>query len=206
MLPSTRPYVTKNVLRLEILPYLADIIVPVLRTSNITLFGKCEKEQLHDILNVMIDYSLTYLQERTVEGTYVFNIDPNIEEIVVFQSLKKQRRVLQYSVKQLIAREIELENMRRLDFSMKRNTVDAKDIEKGKKEDVKNLKKEDKENKDQSAVKDLPNHLQRLKAKNINIHPKDVVSFYFLIIILVFFYSEYTPSDHLNLSSSVLWS
>lgn len=185
MLPSTRPYVSKNVLRLELLPYLSEIIVPILRTSNITLFGNYEKEQLHNVVNIMIDYNLTYLQERTVDGTYVFNLEPNIDEIVIFEKLKKQRRTLQYSVKQLVAREIELENMRRVDVGTKRGLIEKEgEGGKGKGKTAKDI--ENKENKDNNAAPALPNHLQRLKAKNINVQHKETVSHFWINLFIYF--------------------
>lgn len=166
MHPLNRPFVSQNTLRLEILPYLSDIIIPVLRTANITLFGNYEKEQLCEIINIMIDYCLTYVQERTVEGTYVFNLDPNIDDIVQFEGLKTQRRILPYSVKQLIAREIEVENMRRVEGVMKKEE----------KEKVEQKPREaDKENVAANSEPVLPNHLQKLKAKTINSSPKETV-------------------------------
>ncbi|MBN3323355.1 CTF18 protein, partial [Atractosteus spatula] len=60
----------------------------------------------------MLSYNLTYLQSRTPEGQYIYALEPNMEEVVRFPTLPP-RRQLTYQAKQMIAREIELEKMRR---------------------------------------------------------------------------------------------
>ncbi|XP_022900126.2 chromosome transmission fidelity protein 18 homolog [Onthophagus taurus] len=142
MKPSVKIFVQSNVLNLEILPYLSQIIVPPLRPVNLHFCTEQEKEVLKNVVNIMIDYNLNYVQERTFEGNYVYNVDPNIEEVTVF-SLSTRSRTLSYSNKQMIGQEIDVEKMRR--------------IERAKfKEDKKEKKKNE-----------VPNHLQKLQVKNV---------------------------------------
>lgn len=115
MLPSMRLYVHGQSLTLDILSYLLQIICPQMKSVNITLLNKTEKENLQHVVNVMIEYNLTYIQERDEKGTYSYRLDPNIDRLTRFgeentQSLNAQ---LSYSAKQLLAREVELEKLRR---------------------------------------------------------------------------------------------
>lgn len=74
MQPSIRAYANPNSLRLDILPFLSEIILPIFRPVNLHLYTPHEMEQLHFITSVMINYNLNYIQERTVEGHYVYTI------------------------------------------------------------------------------------------------------------------------------------
>ncbi|EMP36892.1 Chromosome transmission fidelity protein 18 like protein [Chelonia mydas] len=79
---------------------------------NTQLYSVKEKQQLADLISTMLAYNLTYHQERTPEGQYVYKLEPNVEDICRFPDLPA-RKPLTYQAKQLIAREIELEKMRR---------------------------------------------------------------------------------------------
>lgn len=74
MQPPIRAYANRNSLRLDILPFLSEIILPTFRAVNLHLYTAQEKEQLHFVTSVMIDYNLNYVQERTVEGQYVYTL------------------------------------------------------------------------------------------------------------------------------------
>lgn len=43
---------------------------------NIQLYTTREKEDLFRVVNTMIDYNLIYTQERTLDGSYIFRLDP----------------------------------------------------------------------------------------------------------------------------------
>lgn len=149
--PTIRPYVHKIALTLDILPFLLIIIVPSFRPISLHLYTAEEKKILEHVVNVMIDYNLTYVQERMPDGSYVYKLgkyfksvdlgfnfyflsDPNIDDLVSFNSQKKS---LSYSNKQLIAQEIERAKMRRSEKPPPSNAS-------------------------------LPNHLQTLKAKTVS--------------------------------------
>jgi chromosome transmission fidelity protein 18 len=47
-----------------------------LQQVSMQLYSAREKEELNHVISIMIDYNLNYVQERTQEGTYVYNLDP----------------------------------------------------------------------------------------------------------------------------------
>ncbi|KAM9599424.1 chromosome transmission fidelity protein 18 homolog isoform 2-T2 [Morphnus guianensis] len=110
--PSARSRAGQQSLVLEVLCLLLDIIAPKLRPVNTQLYSLKEKQQLADLISTMLAYNLTYHQERLPEGQYVYKLDPNVEDVCRFPDLPA-RRQLTYQAKQLIAREIEMEKMRR---------------------------------------------------------------------------------------------
>ncbi|XP_064582324.1 chromosome transmission fidelity protein 18 homolog isoform X1 [Zonotrichia leucophrys gambelii] len=110
--PGARSRAGQQALVLDVLCLLLDIIAPKLRPVNTQLYSLKEKQQLAELISTMLTYNLTYLQERLPEGQYVFKLDPNVEAVCRFPALPA-RRQLSYQAKQLIAREIELEKMRR---------------------------------------------------------------------------------------------
>uniref|UniRef100_A0A2K5V8I5 Chromosome transmission fidelity protein 18 homolog n=1 Tax=Macaca fascicularis TaxID=9541 RepID=A0A2K5V8I5_MACFA len=91
---------------------LLDILAPKLRPVSTQLYSTREKQQLASLVGTMLAYSLTYRQERTPDGQYIYRLEPNVEELCRFPELPA-RKPLTYQAKQLIAREIEVEKMRR---------------------------------------------------------------------------------------------
>ncbi|XP_068100264.1 chromosome transmission fidelity protein 18 homolog [Hyperolius riggenbachi] len=110
--PAIRTRVSPQSLVLDALCLLLDVISPKLRPVNTQLYSVKEKQQLADLINTMLAYNLTYHQERTMDGQYVYKLDPNVEDVCRFPELPA-RKPLTYQAKQLISREIELEKMRR---------------------------------------------------------------------------------------------
>ncbi|XP_066496584.1 chromosome transmission fidelity protein 18 homolog [Tiliqua scincoides] len=110
--PNSRSRTGSQALILETLCFLLDIISPKLRPVNTQLYSQKEKQQLAELISTMLAYNLTYHQERTPDGQYIYKLDPNVEEVCRFPDLPTQKP-LTYQAKQLIAREIELEKMRR---------------------------------------------------------------------------------------------
>lgn len=43
---------------------------------NTQLYSMKEKQQLAELINTMLAYNLTYHQERTMDGQYVYKLDP----------------------------------------------------------------------------------------------------------------------------------
>ncbi|KAM9584008.1 chromosome transmission fidelity protein 18 homolog [Trichechus inunguis] len=110
--PSARSRATPQALVLDALCPLLDILTPKLRPVSTQLYSAREKQQLAGLVGTMLAYSLTYRQERTPDGQYTYRLEPNLEEICRFPELPA-RKPLTYQAKQLIAREIEVEKMRR---------------------------------------------------------------------------------------------
>uniref|UniRef100_A0A287CRX7 Chromosome transmission fidelity factor 18 n=1 Tax=Ictidomys tridecemlineatus TaxID=43179 RepID=A0A287CRX7_ICTTR len=103
---------TPQALVLDTLCLLLDILAPRLRPVSTQLYSAREKQQLSSLVGTMLAYSLTYRQERMPDGQYLYRLEPNVEEVCRFPDLPA-RKPLTYQAKQLIAREIEVEKMRR---------------------------------------------------------------------------------------------
>ncbi|XP_036890394.1 chromosome transmission fidelity protein 18 homolog isoform X1 [Sturnira hondurensis] len=110
--PATRSRMAPQTLVLDTFCLLLDILMPKLRPVSTQLYSAREKLQLASLVGTMLAYSLTYRQERTPDGQYVYRLEPNLEEVCRFPELPA-RKPLTYQAKQLIAREIEMEKMRR---------------------------------------------------------------------------------------------
>merc|ERR1712083_23704 len=122
MLPSARVYSTNTALVRELLPAILSVVQPTLRPVNTQLFSAKEKSELANVVSVHIAYNLTYQQERDLEtGQYVYKMDPDVESVVFFPGTKRLVN-LSYGIKQLIAHEIELEKMRRIDAAIAANS------------------------------------------------------------------------------------
>ncbi|XP_074867102.1 chromosome transmission fidelity protein 18 homolog isoform X2 [Carettochelys insculpta] len=115
--PGSRSRAGPQSLVLEALCLLLDILSPKLRPVNTQLYSLKEKQLLADLISTMLAYNLTYHQQRTPEGQYVYRLEPNVEEVCRFPDLPA-RKPLTYQAKQLIAREIELEKMRRTEAAL----------------------------------------------------------------------------------------
>ncbi|XP_034155813.2 chromosome transmission fidelity protein 18 homolog isoform X2 [Pangasianodon hypophthalmus] len=150
--PSIRSRVCQNNLCLDVLSLLLELICPKLRPVNPQLYSTREKQQLCELIDTMINYNLTYRQERTAEGQYTYILEPNIEDVVRFPGLPP-RRQLTYQVKQLIARETDLERMRRVERAQQRHNPQKME----KVEEVKEVKKP------QAKKQVSRNHQQRLE-------------------------------------------
>ncbi|XP_013395574.1 chromosome transmission fidelity protein 18 homolog [Lingula anatina] len=165
MAPSVRKNLNIPIIVLEVLPSLLGIITPTLRPVNTQLYSAREKADMNHLIQIMIAYNMTYRQERTPEGQYTYVLDPSLDEVVHFTGLKPERQ-LTYAAKQLIAREIELEKMRRSEAV----------LERAEKQPVAPVTKK-------SANPAVPNHLQKLEAKPIReVEEKPAVDFFGRVI------------------------
>lgn len=139
-----------------------------------------ERADLTHTVDVMVDLGLTYLQTKNPDGTYQYRIEPDISFLcnfngmrwaikvidalwnsyfLIFVAVNQRTNELTYSNMQIIAREVELQTMRR---SAPKNSTE-------------NPTKANK-----TVQKPKPqNHLQRLNAKGGNgiAKTKDLVRF-----------------------------
>uniref|UniRef100_T1INU3 Saposin B-type domain-containing protein n=1 Tax=Strigamia maritima TaxID=126957 RepID=T1INU3_STRMM len=101
-------------LLLDVLPYLSIILRPPLRPLNTRLLSAHERDELKSLVALMVELNLNLVQKRSVEGQYSVEMEPNIDELVRFPfNWQHKHRDLSYAAKQLVAREIELEKVRR---------------------------------------------------------------------------------------------
>ncbi|ESP01463.1 hypothetical protein LOTGIDRAFT_230720 [Lottia gigantea] len=170
MLPSVRRFVNQPAMVMDVIPPLLDIMQPSLRPVNTQLYSQREKDEMSNLIRIMIAYNMTYRQEKQEDGQYNYTIEPKIDEIVKFPGMK-QHRQLTYAAKQLIAREIDLEKMRRyearftaIDSSEKTSGVTSRHIT------------GEKNNDNTSSGPSVPNHLQTLQAKPLQ--DKRAVNFF----------------------------
>ncbi|KAL6481294.1 hypothetical protein MHYP_G00093740 [Metynnis hypsauchen] len=127
--PGIRSRICQSTLCLDFLSLLLELICPRLRPVNPQLYSAREKQQLCELIDTMINYNLTYRQDRTPEGQYTYVLEPHVEDVVRFPGLPP-RKQLTYQVKQLIARETEREKMRRVEQAhQKRNPQRTEAVE-----------------------------------------------------------------------------
>jgi chromosome transmission fidelity protein 18 len=114
-------------------------------------------------------YNLTYQQERNEEGQYEYKMDPDIENVVCFPGVKRAV-TLSYATKQLVAHEIDREKMRR---------SEVKDVPITSSQEEKEEKSEDKSAENTpKGKKKTDSHLQKLKAKPVNLAPAVAIDFF----------------------------
>ncbi|VDI30305.1 chromosome transmission fidelity protein 18 [Mytilus galloprovincialis] len=154
MSPSVRKYLNTASMTMEVLPPLMDIIQPNFRPVNTQLYSTREKEEMAQLIRIMIAYNMTYHQEKTIEGQFSYVLDPHVDEVVRFTGMK-QHKQLTYAAKQLVAREIEMEKMRRNDKNYTSSSTPAKNVE-------------NKTNADAKKGPVIPNHKQKLQAISLN--------------------------------------
>lgn len=121
------------------------------------LLTDVEKMDMKHTVEVIVDLGLSFVQLQSADGTYLYKVDPDIEFLGEHFS-DKQGKQMSYWSKQAIAREVELEKMRRAKPKVAESEASI--------------------SKTQSS-KELPNHLQRLMPKAIKpslSKPTDVVS------------------------------
>lgn len=116
--PQARCFLTESSLLRDVLPCLICILQPTLRPLNMQLFNKAERQQVQHVIAVMSSFAVTYQQSRNTDGIYQYSLEPNFEEVVQFPGIPPHQP-LPYATRQLIARELELEKMRRSDISAK---------------------------------------------------------------------------------------
>uniref|UniRef100_A0A7N6AK69 Chromosome transmission fidelity protein 18 homolog n=1 Tax=Anabas testudineus TaxID=64144 RepID=A0A7N6AK69_ANATE len=169
--PCIRTRISQLSLTLDILTLLLDIICPKLRPVNPQLFSSREKEQMRELIDTMLAYNLSYRQDRTPEGQYIYVLEPRVEEVVRFSGLPP-RRQLTYQAKQTIGREMEQERMRRAEqLMLQRNPAAVTPRE----HNMVNI-----EEKKSTGPKPTRNHQQRLEniVKQTTVETRPEVDFF----------------------------
>jgi chromosome transmission fidelity protein 18 len=64
MSPSLRKYLNTEVVIMDVLPPLMEIIQPNLRPINTQLYSAREKEEMAQLIHIMIACNMTYHQEK----------------------------------------------------------------------------------------------------------------------------------------------
>ncbi|EDW87579.1 chromosome transmission fidelity protein 18 homolog [Drosophila yakuba] len=135
-------------LLLDTVPLLKRILSPQLRSVAVQLLSPKEQQDLRHTIEVMVDLGLTFVQVKSQEGHYVFQTEPDLDALSAFPGYTGLS--LPYFSRQLIAREVDLERIRRA--APKGGAPSAPAAKK----------------KPTGAAAQLPNHLQTLKPKPIS--------------------------------------
>ncbi|KAF9409813.1 hypothetical protein BGZ94_001854 [Podila epigama] len=107
-------HVRKSNFATELLSPLLRILSPFLRPVNKQLIKAEEREVLQRLVDVMIQFQMTFVQEKTEDGQFVYRLEPSIEKLGDFTGIGlKNVLTNRYAVRQLIAQEIEVEIVRR---------------------------------------------------------------------------------------------
>lgn len=139
---SKRRYLNKDMVANEIVPLLMHIISPELKPTNQQLIKPAEKAKLVRLIDIMIEFGLSFVQEKNEDGQFIFKLDPPVEQLLSF-NLSTPKNVLprQYAVRQMISHEIETEILRRREeASQLRNGPDKSNKDKQTTESVASLK------------------------------------------------------------------
>uniref|UniRef100_A0A182RUR9 AAA+ ATPase domain-containing protein n=1 Tax=Anopheles funestus TaxID=62324 RepID=A0A182RUR9_ANOFN len=174
---------------IDTIPMLKRVINPSLRSVSLQLLSQKEKSDLTHTVKVMADFGLNYIQLKTPEGTYQYQLNPDLDQLCTFGGTAGQSST--YFGKQIVAREVELEQMRRAQPKLLENekngrTVAGTSSSRTKVSTFKGASNGSHKEygvpasgKIQEASKsspDLPNHLRTLKPKEIVQKTKQVVS------------------------------
>lgn len=67
---------SRQTLTTDVMPYILPIITPTLRPVSAQLYSIEEKQLIRRVVSVMINYNLTYRQEKTSDGAYRYVLEP----------------------------------------------------------------------------------------------------------------------------------
>lgn len=112
ILPNQRQNLSRENLILDILPFMLDILQPRLRQTNLALFTNKESQDIKTLIDVMITYNLTYIQQRTANGENALILEPPIDNVVHFGD-SNEKRVLSFGTRQMIFKELLKERVKR---------------------------------------------------------------------------------------------
>ncbi|KAF9938682.1 hypothetical protein BGZ67_010582 [Mortierella alpina] len=112
--PNTQRYFRKNNFATELLSPFLRILSPHMRPVNKQLIKPEERAVLKRLVDIMIQFQLTFVQEKTEDGQFLYRLEPSIEKLGDFSTIGlKNVLTSRYAVRQLIAQEIEVEMVRR---------------------------------------------------------------------------------------------
>ncbi|KAI1316192.1 hypothetical protein EDD11_010364 [Mortierella claussenii] len=98
----------------ELLSPFLRILSPYLRPVNKQLIKPNERAVLQRLVDIMIHFQLTFVQEKTEDGQFLYRLEPSIEKLGDFSGIGlKNVLTNRYAVRQLVAQEIEVELVRR---------------------------------------------------------------------------------------------
>lgn len=164
---------------LDTLPLIRRILSPSIRSVSLQLLTPKERSDLQHAVEVMADLGVKFVQVKGIDGAFKYQMEPDIELLSFFRS--SEDIPLSYWTRQLVAREVDLENMRRA---------------KPKVGEVSKKKHEAK----------TPNHLQSLQPKkvvgNVSKYKELVSDFLFQFYFIVFFSNRFKEIEKVSVEIS----
>ncbi|GAB0095372.1 chromosome transmission fidelity protein 18 homolog [Sergentomyia squamirostris] len=119
-----------SVALLDALPLVRRVLSPNIRSVSLQLLTPKEKSDLQHAIEVMADLGVKFMQVKGADGAFKYQMEPDIELLTIFRGSIEPP--LSYWTRQLLAREVDLENMRRakpkLGEVIKKNTFMEKRI------------------------------------------------------------------------------
>ncbi|CAF4179680.1 unnamed protein product, partial [Adineta steineri] len=112
IIPSLRQYLDKDILILDILPYMLEILQPRLRQTNIALFTNKEMRDIKTLIDVMINFNLSYIQQRAATGENILVLEPPIDTVAYFSG-SAEKHGLPFGTRQMIFKELLKERVKR---------------------------------------------------------------------------------------------
>lgn len=128
--PQKRRYLNRDMIANELVPLLMHVISPDLKPVNQQLIKPAEKARLDRLVTIMIEFGLSFVQEKNEDGQFIFKLEPPVEQLLNYK-LSSPKSILpkQYAVRQMISHEIETEILRRREeASQLRNKGNKKKI------------------------------------------------------------------------------
>ncbi|KAG0169481.1 hypothetical protein DFQ30_003575 [Apophysomyces sp. BC1015] len=111
--PVRRRFFDRTIVATELMPRLIGILSPELRPVNKQLLKPAEKMVLSRLIDIMIEFGLTFVQEKTSGDQFAYHLDPPVEQILNFEQGAKSTLPHRYAIRQLLSQEIETELLRR---------------------------------------------------------------------------------------------
>ncbi|KAF9970340.1 hypothetical protein BGZ73_006953 [Actinomortierella ambigua] len=112
--PSLQRQYGKGSFATELLAPLLRILSPNMRPVNKQLIKADERAVLKRLVEVMIQFRLTFVQEKLEDGQFVYRLEPALEKLGNFAGIGLKNVMNgRYATRQLIAQEIEVELVRR---------------------------------------------------------------------------------------------
>ncbi|XP_055684158.1 chromosome transmission fidelity protein 18 homolog [Lutzomyia longipalpis] len=100
------------VMLMDALPLIRRILSPNIRSVSLHLLTPKDRSDLQHAVEVMADLGVKFMQIKGADGTFKYQMEPDIELLSIFRG-STDDSPLSYWTRQLIAREVDLENMRR---------------------------------------------------------------------------------------------
>ncbi|KAF7726258.1 hypothetical protein EC973_008968 [Apophysomyces ossiformis] len=116
--PVRRRFFDRTIVVTELMPRLIGILSPELRPVNKQLLKPEEKEVLSRLVDVMIEFGLNFVQEKTTADQFAYHLDPPIEQLLDYEQGTNNCLPHRYVIRQLLSQEIETELLRRREETM----------------------------------------------------------------------------------------